>query len=249
MKLRELIVEFSAQFERQETGIINAVNSALKKSKSITIQAGETTLGNITGIGKKPLTSELGHEPLTDVVLIQNGKNINISAKGERAPSLAGGGGAGINELIPGLMEKVLNKTNAIVKNLIANGKYKEGQIDDLPSFFYKLTPAESVKLFIGDEKTGGPIHFMYIGPMDVKSTFQNNILTLNGSLIDAIEKGKHGTYYIRIRRERNDQPFDTELKNAMGMPNIFGRSAYKGTARTKITVVDKPYENGIIVK
>ena len=249
MKLKELIVEFSAQFERQETGIINAVNSALKKSKSISVKAGEIILDNIVGVGKKPITSDIGHEPLTDVVLMQNGKPINISAKGERAPSLAGGGGAGINELIPGLMEKVLNKTNEIVKELINSKKYKEGQIDNLPSFFYKLTPQESMKLFIGDVKTGGPIHYMYIGPMDVKSTFQNNVLTLNGNLIDAKEKGSHGTYYIRIRRERNDQPFDTKLKNAMGMPNIFGRSAYKGTARTKITVVDKPYENGIIIK
>jgi hypothetical protein len=142
-----------------------------------------------------------GSEPYTDVVItFKNKKHVNLSMKGESAPSLAGGGLKGIELAIPGLGKQFFN---AVHQHLSKKLNLKPG--DKVPDVYGKLSLQDKMILAIGNEKMGGPIDYMYIGPMNVVAKYdeKSNILSLNGKLIPSDEFAKTHDLYFRLRARR----------------------------------------------
>ncbi len=113
------------------------------------------------------------------------------------APSLAGGGLRGIEEIIPGIAANFFNKALALHKK----NKLKAG--DKVPDIFGILNDKDKKLLVIGNKAMGGPIDYMYIGPMDVSGAFDKGTLTVNGKCIDSNKYANSKDLYFRLRARR----------------------------------------------
>ena len=110
--------------ERQERAFVEAINKQIVSiNDPITVVFDNKIISGVTGVEKVEGLAPYGKEPYTDVVLKTTSGNINISMKGEHAPSLMGAGAAGIERLVPGWLKTL---TPAIVKRMIDSG-FKEG--------------------------------------------------------------------------------------------------------------------------
>lgn len=240
-----------ASAERQENGVIEKIKSAVKANKNnpVTLKAGKTLLEGVIDAEKFTGRQLGGSEPYTDVVIyvMRKGKKvgINCSLKGESAPSLAGGGLKGLELAVPGIARKFMN---AAYKKLKDDKKLRMG--DKVPDVFGKISSSDKLKIVIGNEQMGGPIDFMYIGPMNVTGVYdpKKNLLPLNGDLIEATEYAKTHDLYFRLRARREDQRFDPDAKDKQGTPKIYGVSPSKGDSAGRIVVTDKVPSTGVIV-
>jgi len=239
--------------ERQELGLIEAINTAVRESAEAWVP-GIGRDNPLRGASKREGLSEVGQEPYIDVyVETKNGK-LGVSCKGESAPSLAGGGIAGLKVVVPELLKGVYNT----VSDYLKKKGYAEGVIvdaDDVPDLFIEV-PAKYLKLIlVGNKKMGGPIDYMYVGKMDVKSSLDSKTKTLdlNGNFysIDAYMK-KVGKLYFRIRK-RDLQPNNEIMityreKNKEGYPVLFkGPKSNKNNFR--LVTTDKVPRTGEMLK
>lgn len=240
-----------AAAERQEAGLIRHINSAVSKNKKnpITIIAGKQMIEGVIKAEKYKGRQAGGSEPYTDVVLhVQNGKKteqINLSLKGESAPSLAGGGLKGLELAIPGLARRYMS---AVDNHLKSKMKLKKG--DKVPDVYGKINESVKRKIVVGNENMGGPIDYMYIGRMDVQAKYdeKSNRLVLHGNLIPAEEYAKTHDLYFRLRARREDQRYDPSAKDNSGAPKVYGKSPSRGDSAGRIVVTDNTPSSAIII-
>jgi hypothetical protein len=238
-----------ASAERQENGVIKAIKDAVKKNQGnpITLKAGNVTLIGVMNADKFTGRQVGGAEPYTDVYIETIGvkKMYNLSLKGPSAPSLAGGGLKGLELAVPGLAKKFMLAAAAQLKT----DKLNPG--DKIPDIYGKINSNDKTLIVVGNKAMGGPIDYMYIGPMDVKPSYDDtkNILTLDGELTEAKKYAKSHDLYFRLRARREDQRYDPDAKDSSGVPKIYGKSPSKGDSAGRIVVTDKVPSNAKIVK
>jgi len=225
--------------ERQEKGVIDAINRSFKTNgnEPITlIGANGKQIRGVIGAEKHTGRTTSGSEPYTDVIIKTQNKRYNISNKGETAPSLAGGGLSGIETILPGLVKKFLTEG---VKQYVRK-RYKTG--DDVPELFGLIDSDDVKKLLRGNSSVGGPIDFMYIGPMDVTFTYKDGVCYINGNFYTIAEYYTKvgGRLYIRARKRREDQPFTKDEVDSSGLPLIYGKSKTKTDKGRRIVVADR---------
>jgi hypothetical protein len=230
-----------ASSERQERALIQKINRTVQQNKKNPITIVSSDGEKITGVvGAKKYSGRqtTGSEPYTDMVLIIKGeKSANVSMKGETAPSLAGGGLRGIELASPGLGAKFFLK---VFEHLTKKKKLNPG--DKVPDVFGQIPDNAVEKIVIGNTQMGGPIDYMYIGPMSVTGTYdaKKNILKLNGNFIEAKKYANDHKLYFRLRARREDQRFDPKAKDSKGVPKIYGKSPSKGDSAGRLVVVDE---------
>ena len=241
---KEYLAEAGAAAERQETGFVDAVNDAVKMNgdKPITLKTKDATIKGVIKAEKYSGRQRSGSEPYTDVQVFTSKGILNLSMKGPAAPSLAGGGLRGVEEIIPGIGARFFRTA---YDNHIKNG-LKPG--DKVPDTYARLNDKDKNLLVIGNPAMGGPIHYMYIGPMDVKSKYNNGTLQINGSAIDAKKYSKEHDLFFRLRARRVDQTFDPESSDKNGVPKIYGKSPSKGDSAGRLVITDKPVKGKVIV-
>jgi hypothetical protein len=235
--------------ERQENGIVQQIEKAVAANKNnpVTVVAGNETVEGVIGAHKFGGRQLGGSEPYTDVVLVLHNKTeVNLSCKGPQAPSLAGGGLRGLEIAVPGIAGQFMKEA---YDALVTKKKLKPG--DKVPDVFGEITGSKKEKIVVGNKAMGGPIHFMYIGPMDVTGRYDDkkNILTLNGNLYEAKQYAKSHKLFFRLRARREDQRFDPDAKDNKGIPKIYGKSPSKGDSAGRIVITDSVSSNGVVVK
>jgi hypothetical protein len=223
--------------ERQENAFVELINTSFKQNneKPFDLITKEDTVKNVIKAEKFSGRQRSGSEPYTDVKVYTSSGVLNFSMKGPSAPSLAGGGLRGIEEIIPGIGARFFRAT-------YDNHKKKGLKVGDkVPDTFAKLNDKDKKLLVIGNEAMGGPIDYMYIGPMDVKGSFKNGKLTINGKAIEANKYSDSKDLFFRLRARRVDQMFDPEASDKNGIPKIYGKSPSKGDSAGRLVVTDKP--------
>lgn len=238
-----------ATAERQENGIVKAVADAVKKNKNnpVTLLAGKVVVEGVVRAEKFTGRQVGGSEPYTDIVLkLHDGSELNLSCKGPSAPSLAGGGLKGLELAVPGIASKFMKAAFSHLKTRL---KLRAG--DKVPDVYGLIGGADKVKIVVGNKAMGGPIDYMYIGPMDVVAPYdtKQNVVKMNGSLYDATSYAKSHELYFRLRARREDQRFDPVSKDSKGVPKIYGKSPSKGDSAGRIVVTDKPPSNAVVVR
>ena len=227
-----------ASSERQENGLIKAINDAVKANKNnpVTVVFDNVTMSGIVKAEKFGGRQAGGSEPYTDVVLYKGKVALNLSCKGESAPSLAGGGLKGLELAVPGIAKKFMTKAYEYLKT---KKKLKVG--DKVPDIYGKISKQDKMKIVIGNKAMGGPIDYMYIGPMDVTKQYdsKNNKLKVSGSMYPAAQYAQSKELYFRLRARREDQRFDPTAKDGSGTPKIYGKSPLKGDSAGRIVVTD----------
>lgn len=238
--------------ERQETGVVDAIKHAVKANKQnpINVKAGKVYLEGVIDAEKFKGRQVGGSEPYTDVVIKFHAStkktDINLSLKGEAAPSLAGGGLKGLELAVPGIAKKFMQ---AAYKHLTTTMKLSLGS--KVPDIYGKINKNDKKKIVIGNKAMGGPIDYMYIGKMDVTSRYdeKTNILTFsNGEMIPSQTYANEHELYFRLRARREDQRFDPTAKDSNGTPKIYGKSPSKGDSAGRIVVTDKVPRQAVIV-
>lgn len=236
-----------AAAERQETELIRVVNASIKKNKNkpVNVRAGDVLVENVFLAKKYTGRQEGGSEAYTDVIFSNKRTgHINLSLKGEAAPSLAGGGLKGLELAVPGIAGRFMK---AALKELLSMG-LKAG--DKVPDVYGRISAKDKKKIVVGNAAMGGPIDYMYVGPMDVKHEYDKdtNTVILNGTLTEAVEFAETTELYFRLRARREDQRFDPEAIQG-GIPKIYGKSPSRGDSAGRIVVTDKVPGNAVIVK
>ena len=233
--------------ERQEQGLVDSIKNAVKKNKDnpVTLVAGKITISGVIDADKYTGRQSGGSEPYTDVVIKTTDRTFNLSCKGPTAPSLAGGGLKGLDLVVPGITSKFMKLALAALLKL----NLKRG--DKVPDVFGEITGTMKEKIVVGTKQMGGPIDYMYIGPMDVQGPYdaKTNTVKVNGSLFESKQYAKSHTLFFRLRARREDQRFDPDAKDAQNTPKIYGKSPSKGDSAGRIVVTDKVPSTGVTVK
>ena len=236
-----------ASSERQENGLIKAINDAVRanKNNAVTVVFENLVLSGVTKAEKFGGRQAGGSEPYTDVVLHRGTKTLNLSCKGESAPSLAGGGLKGLELAVPGIAKKFMMKA---FEHLKTKKKLRVG--DKVPDVYGKISKQDKIKIVVGNKAMGGPIDYMYIGPMDVTKSYDTskNKLKISGSMYEAESYANSHDLYFRLRARREDQRFDPTAKDSMGTPKIYGRSPSKGDSAGRIVVTDSTPASAVTV-
>lgn len=235
--------------ERQERGFIDKINQAIRANQQnpVTLVAGKMKLEGVVKAEKYTGRQITGSEPYTDVVLhVKNAKGtekINLSLKGESAPSLAGGGLRGLNIVTPGLAKRFMKTVHMKLKT-----KLKVGT--KVPDSFGKINRHDKVKIVVGTAAMGGPIHYMYIGPMSVTGRYdqKKNEVQMNGILHEAVEYASTHDLYFRLRARREDQRFDPQAVDKDGTPKIYGVSPSRGDSAGRLVITDTTPLGGMVV-
>ena len=232
--------------ERQEMGVIEQITKQIKETGPVNVKAGSVIIKGITEAKKYDGRQVGGSEPYTDVQLMAGKKCYNLSLKGEAAPSLAGGGLTGLELAVPGIAKKFMM---AAYKHLTSKLKLETG--DKIPDIYGQINPNDKIKIVVGNAAMGGPIDYMYIGPMTVTSSYSKltNTITLNGTFTEAKRYANTHDLYFRLRARREDQRFDKAAKDNLGVPKIYGKSPSKGDSAGRIVVTDKTPSQAEIVK
>jgi len=244
MKAWEFLNEAGASAERQENGFVKSITDAIASNdgKPVNLIAGATTIDGVTEAVKYMGRANSGSEPYTDIVLKTTNGDLNLSMKGPSAPSLAGGGLSGIQAIIPNVGE---NFFTAAYNNLLDKG-YKAG--DKIPDTVGKLNDKDKMLLVVGTTAMGGPIDFMYIGPMDVTHEQNDDTVTVNGSLYTSKYYAENKDLYFRLRARRKDQTFNPEAKYKNNIPKIYGKSPSKGDSAGRLVIRDSPSPKALLI-
>ena len=240
-----LLSEAGAGAERQENGFVDAVTLAIKQNnnKPITLKSKDSTIRNVIKAEKYQGRQASGSEPYTDVQIFTSKGILNVSMKGTSAPSLAGGGLRGIEAIIPGLGARFFRTA---YDHHIKKNKLKLG--DKVPDIYAQLNDADKELLVIGNAAMGGPIDYMYIGPMEVTSKINASTLEVNGKLIKSKTYSDDHDLYFRLRARRKDQTFDPEASDKNGVPKIYGKSPSRGDSAGRLVVTDKTVKGKVII-
>jgi len=238
--------------ERQELGLIQALNEAAAKyDKAYVRQIGQ--LDYLRKAYKNEGLSSVGQEPYIDVFIETSRRTLGISCKGTSAPSLAGGGTAGLKVIAPDLLNKLYRSIeNYITRDLKLKSKDVVAA-DSIPDLFLEI-PANYVELILkGNERMGGPIDYMYVGQMDVTSNLNTPGIQLNGNFYGIKEyMQKIGKFYFRIRK-RDIEPTNTVMieltqTNREGYKMMF-RGPKSGKNNLRIVITDKVPSTGKILR
>lgn len=236
--------------ERQERNFIFQIKQAIKENKGnpISLVTDAATINGVIKAEKMRKVHRCGSEPYTDVILTvmtQRGKEkVNLSLKGETSPSLAGGGLCGINTVSPGLARKFLRLVHARLMHMIQPG-------DKVPDTFGKISRHDKTKIVVGSEPMGGPIDYIYMGPMTVTGQYSmmKNQLRINGNLFDAKTYALSHNLYLRLRARSIEQVFDPLAKDVFGVPKIYSGFPGRKDSPGRLAVTDWVTRNALVVQ
>lgn len=242
--------------ERQERSLVDLINS-VEGIKTI-ISADGSKIEGVVKAEKIEGSSASGTEPYSDVKLIlSNGSELLVSAKGPSAPTLGSGGIVGIKLLTKG-------GTNSEILDFVDNFyndayDYYEEVVDregleGQNLYKNKLVPDLSIKvpeeiittILRGTPEMGGPISYYYIGDMNVQGEVNGQTIKItNGNFIplDTFIKDKAGKLYAHIRKRDGDLYFtkSTQNINDRTVPVIFSKKADgSGGAQSRFGIIDK---------
>lgn len=241
--------------ERQERGIIDAVNSV--EGVKTVVGANGFKVENVLKAGK--VESAYKHEPYADVQFEIRGKSdpFMISAKATATPSIAGGGLAGFTlfgEEVRKFVEDFYNDAYAHYKKIFDNHSELEYDTDLYKTNYFKdvnrKVPSELVReIMEGTPQMGGPIDAYYIGNMDVTHTVEDSTITLDGSIIPIEKFAKETEIYVHIKK-RSGSYFFTDNKqtvNGLTLPRIFTNRPGGTQAQARLGSNTKPRGSVII--
>jgi hypothetical protein len=244
--------------ERQEIGLIEAINSFENKPFTLVGANGEK-IENVTGARKMPNPPE--GEAYTDVIIETTKGDINISAKGSASPSIAGGGlkmasnlGPEVEKFIKDFYEDAYTHYKRIFDKLpevdYNTNLYKTPYFKDIN----REVPKNIMKtILVGIERFGGPVHGYYIGPMTVETQVKDKELHTNGKIV-SIDKflEDYPTIYAHIKKRSGDYFFTDKRKPIPANPDIvvpilFAKSPTSNMAQSRFGMNFKPRGTEII--
>jgi hypothetical protein len=238
--------------ERQEHGIIDAINAVpgvktLKGTNGIEINGVQTAV-KVDGL------NEFNTEPYADVILKVKGQDVKVSAKGNEAPTLAGGGIKGMTAMSstnPGIREWLTDFYEDAYQ--FYQDRVEANNLDGVNLTGNKLIPdvsrkipEELIKTIIqGTIPMGGPIDYYYQGDMEVKFEVEGNTVNFkNGKFVpvDTFIQEYGGSLYAHIRKRDGDFFFTNSQQDINGiiLRRIFTKKEGSNSTQSRFGTLDK---------
>jgi hypothetical protein len=238
--------------ERQERGLVNAINS-IPGLKNI-ISENDIIIENVIRAEKIEGKNQLGTEPYADIALMisEKEKPILVSAKGSLAISLAGGGLKGISSLaksndeIGNFIKDTYTKAYSFYKKIVYNNNLQDQNLYKskfIPDVSVKIPDSIIRDIIIGTPEMGGPIDYYYIGDMDVKfDVDEDTIYLLNGELEPIESFIKDEIFYANIIKREGDIYFTETTQNVNGieLPKIFTKKEGSNSSQCRLVISQK---------
>jgi hypothetical protein len=238
--------------ERQEHGLINAIN-AVPGVKTLKGTNGVEITGVQSAV-KVEGENAFGKEPYADVILKVKGQDIKVSAKGNDAPTLAGGGLTGMSAMAT---------TNPQIRDWLVDfyedayqfykKRIEANNLEGVNLAGNKLVPDVSRKIpenilktvIEGTAAMGGPIDYYYKGVMDVNFEVEGNTVHLkNGKFVsvDDFIAQHNGSLYAHLRKRDGDYYFTDSMQEKFGIVfrSIFKKKENSSGSQARFGTLDK---------
>jgi hypothetical protein len=113
-----------------------------------------------------------------------------------------------------------------------------------LPDMFFKIGEKHIRDLFVGTEEMGGPIDYLYKGPMNIKTEWnkETRTLTIKGTGLFDVDGfvSNHPDVYLRVRKRRIDQPFSPNKTHPILGNAIFGTGVISKDSNARIVITNE---------
>jgi hypothetical protein len=224
--------------ERQEQGLIDIINCSASAANSLALITEHSRLENVISARKEEGVNKYGKEPYADLVITTKEKSIKISAKGPKAPSVAGGGLAGIINVKPEIVEDALTIAHEFYETNYSHLVGATIPQNGIPEVYVQVSCEHVMDLLKGTPEMGGPIDYMYCGPMNINSRQEGAELHISGKLIPIDQFAADvESLYVRIRRRRVSQALTLHKRDKQGFLSIFYE---EGEGHRRIVIVKK---------
>lgn len=235
--------------ERQERSVIMAINDAVAANNggAITLACGTVRVTQVMKARKNEGLNFFKKEKYADMILtLSSGKELGVSMKMNKAPSLLGGGLEALYEIDP---KYIVNITNKALQMALNDKRFEIGSNKKLTDIFIEFSNRTFIeKALRGTVRMGGPVHYMFVGTAEPKHILKKNVLMITDSKMYGTRLyAQHiGKFYLRIRRRDAGQIFTNQIDNK-GIPFFFKKP--NGSERARF-VVDKTLSGaGLLVK
>jgi hypothetical protein len=231
--------------ERQEVGIITAINS-VQGTKTVVGSNQEFRITDVVRAEKIPTTGKT--EPIADIQLIRSkgSSPYKVSAKANAAPTIGGGGLVGITKLsqpVIDFVKKFYEDAYTHYKKIFDEHEELTEETDLYKTKYFKdvnrLIPEHIVgEILRGNEAQGGPVDVYYIGDMDhVLVGVEGSTVTLSGEFIPVEELAKNKTLYVHIKKRAGSYYFtdSKQTVNGVELPRIFAQRPQGTTSQSKL--------------
>lgn len=166
---------------------------------------------NVTGAEKESSRTISGKENYTDVNIFGQPRG-KVSMKDVSAPSMAGGGLAGLMAIDSDLTQKTWDRAIKYISGLPG---IKHGSVvstEAVPDLSIEIPQDLMLKVIKGVPSIGGPISHIYQGPMNLTGQYDkaSATLTVNGVFMtpeEYLKKAKQLYIVIRKRDIRDNTP------------------------------------------
>lgn len=231
--------------ERQEVGIINAINS-LEGTKTVVGSNENFKITDVVRAEKIPTTGKI--EPIADIQLIRSKGTspYKISAKGNVAPTVAGGGLAGMSQLskpVTAFVKKFYEDAYNHYKKILEQHPEITPDMDLYRTKYFKdvnrRIPQDIVEEILkGTAAQGGPVDAYYIGDMDdVLVRAEGGKVELSGEFLSIEDIARDRTLYIHIKKRSGSYYFTDSMQtiNGLTIPRIFAQKPQGTTSQSKL--------------
>jgi hypothetical protein len=231
--------------ERQEVGIITAINS-VEGIKTVVGSNENFKITDVVRAEKIPTTGKI--EPIADIQLIRSkgSSPYRISAKANQAPTIGGGGLAGMSQLskpVTDFIEKFYEDASTHYKKIYDEHDEITPETDLYKTKYFKdvnrVIPSDIVEEILrGTAAQGGPVDVYYIGDMDhVLVGVDNNTVTLSGEFLSIEDIAKDKTLYIHMKKRAGSYYYVDNMQtvNGITVPRIFAQRPNGTTSQSKL--------------
>jgi hypothetical protein len=231
--------------ERQEVGIITAINS-VEGDKTIVGSNENFTINNVVRAEKIPTTGKI--EPIADIQLIRSkgSSPYKISAKANQAPTIGGGGLVGMSQLskpVTDFIKKFYEDAYQYYTDIKNQHPEITPETDLYKTRYFKdvnrVIPSDIVEEILrGTAAQGGPVDVYYIGDMDhVLAGVQGSTVVLSGEFLTIEDIAKNKTLYIHMKKRAGSYYFTDSMQtvNGLTVPRIFAQRANGTTSQSKL--------------
>lgn len=231
--------------ERQEVSIINAINS-VEGIKTVVGSNENFKITDVVRAEKIPTTGKI--EPIADIQLIRSKGTspYKISAKANQAPTIGGGGLAGMSQLskpVTDFVKKFYEDAYTHYKKIFDEHEELTPDIDLYKTKYFKdvnrIIPQDIVEEILrGTAAQGGPVDVYYIGDMDhVLVGVDGNQVTLSGEFLSIEDIAKDKTLYIHMKKRAGSYYFTDSMQtvNGLTVPRIFAQRPNGTTSQSKL--------------
>jgi|TARA_R100000455_G_C6263860_1_gene119124 hypothetical protein len=224
-------------YERAERDFAKFISQTAKTSPtgSFNLQgANGQIIPEVVNARKMPNVNALGQDNLTDLSLVlRNGRTLRVNTKGSFAPIITHNNIFSVFAAAPAMTKKFISTVITKYKGM----GFRDNQLisRNVPPIYAELRGEHNRKMVVGTPQVGGPIDFFFEGQPVGQYDEEQNVVSMQASILDAYGLSKTKSYYLVCQPPPMGARFSFVKTDIRGMPIIH-------TGGRSINLVDRSF-------